>query len=96
MIWDTVIVRVDVDSPGVYTRSGIQAGSTEAEVIRRYPGQIRIEDHPYDGPGSHYLIYGPADPADTGFGMIFETDGHRVTRYRAGLHGAVELIEGCA
>jgi hypothetical protein len=96
MVWDAVIVRVDVDTPGVYTRSGIQVGSTEAEVQQHHPGHIKMEEHPYEGPEGHYLVYEPSTPADTSFAIIFETDGQRVTRFRAGLHPAVALIEGCS
>ena len=96
MVWDTVIVPVDVDTPGVWTRSGIEVGSSEDDVRKKYPGRIRTDGHPYDGPDAHYLIYEPVAAADTSFGIIFETDGRRVTRYRAGLRKAVELIEGCA
>jgi hypothetical protein len=96
MIWDSIIVRVDVDTPGVVTRSGIQVGSSEDQVRQRYPGHIRTDAHPYDGQDAHYLIYEPSARADTGFSIIFETDGGRVTRFRAGLRKAVELIEGCA
>lgn len=96
MILDTILVRVDVLDPGVYTRSGIQVGSTEAEVKAAYPGRITVEEHPYEGPQGHYLIYRPQSVADSAFGMIFETDGRIVTRYRSGLRDPVSWIEGCA
>ena len=34
--------------------------------------------------------------ADSAYRLIFETDGQRVTEYRAGLLPAVEWVEGCS
>lgn len=96
MVVNRQIARVDVDTPGVLTLSGIGVGSTEAEVRAAYPGQIRTESHPYSGPEWHYLIYVPRDRADRRFGLIFETDGVRVRSYRAGRQPEVRWIEGCA
>ena len=89
------IARVDVDSGATETLSGARIGSTEAEIRRLYPGRIRVREHPYTGPTGHYLMFTPLDRADAGFGMVFETDGERVTSYRAGLRGPVQYIEGC-
>ncbi|HEU4569745.1 MAG TPA: hypothetical protein VFS07_04180 [Gemmatimonadales bacterium] len=90
------IARLDVDTAGVPTTLGAMVGSTEAEVRALYGPALRTEPHPYDGPVGHYLIYEPDTPADSAYGMIFETDGTRVIRYRAGLREAVGYIEGCA
>ena len=90
------VERVDIDTVGILTRSNVGVGFTEDQVRQAYPGQIRTEPHPYTGPEGHYLIFQPRDPADTSFGIIFETDGKRVTRYRAGRQPAVGYIEGCS
>ena len=91
------IERVDIDTTGILTASGVQVGSTEEEVHRAYPGQIRVRPHPDEpGPEWHYLIFVPRNPADSAFGIIFETDGHRVQTYRAGRRPAISYIEGCA
>ena len=90
------IERVDIDTTGILTRSGVGVGSTEDEVRRAYPGHIRTEPHPYTGPEGHYLIFVPRDPADTAFSLIFETDGAKVINYRAGHQPAVGYIEGCS
>lgn len=79
----------------VTTVSGVGTGDTEETVKRTYPGRIRVEGHPYV-PAGHYLVYVPADPALAHLSMIFETDGQVVTRFRAGMKGAVAQIEGCA
>ena len=46
-------------------------------------------------PGGRYLTVPSAD-GDPTHRVIFETNGTRVTRYRAGVRPAVEYVEGCA
>jgi len=96
MVLDGRIARLDVDTTGIATTAGAQVGSTESEIRRMYGDAVRTESHPYDGPEWHYLIYDPPGPADSAYGMIFETDGQRVRNYRVGFRHAVALIEGCA
>jgi len=96
MVLDTVIERVDVRSGDVATVSGAHIGSTEDEIKALYPDRIEVQPHPYDAPEGHYLVYVPRDAADSSFRIIFETDGKRVTTFRAGRRPAVEYIEGCA
>ena len=98
MVINGRIARVDVgDRPGrrLTTVSGVGTGDTEDTVKRTYPGRIRVEGHPYV-PTGHYLVYVPADPGLAHLSMIFETDGQVVTRFRAGMKGAVAQIEGCS
>jgi len=98
MVINGRIARVDVGNGGgrrVTTVSGVGTGDTEETIKRTYLGRIRVEGHPYV-PTGHYLIYVPADPALAHLSMIFETDGQVVTRFRAGMKGAVAQIEGCA
>ena len=102
MVVNGTIRRVDVGTylPGMHpsevrTVSGIGLGSTEAEVQRTYGGRIRVEPHPYT-PGGHYLVYTPGDASLSHLGMIFETDGERVTSFRAGFVDEVSWIEGCS
>lgn len=97
MVINGRIARVDAGDPGgdLRTVSGIGRGSTEDEVKRTYPGRIRVEGHPYL-PTGRYLVYVPADAGLSHLSMIFETDGRVVTRFRAGLKGAVAQIEGCS
>jgi hypothetical protein len=95
MVVDGKVVRVEA-GPGITTLSGIGVGSTEAEVLATYPGQIRVEPNPYQGHrGFHTLVYTPADPAFAQYGLIFETNGERVTSFRSGFAGPVAWIEGC-
>ena len=94
MIINDTVMRVDVDSADVRTAEGARVGDTEARVLDIYRGRVSVEPHPYTGPEGHYLVV--SSPADTQYRIIFETDGQRITGYRAGRRPAVELIEGCA
>lgn len=94
MVLSDTVVRVDIDTGTVATQEGIRIGDTEARVLEAYRGLVTVEPHPYGGPVWHYVIVDP--PGDTLHRTIFETDGTKVTSFRAGLRGAVDLIEGCA
>jgi hypothetical protein len=94
MVERDTIVRVDVDSAGVQTSEGVAVGDTEADALTRYAGRVEVQPHKYTGPQGHYLIV--RSPADTAHRLIFETDGRRIERYRAGRRPAVEYVEGCS
>lgn len=91
--YDTV-VRVDVDSATVPTDAGARVGMREDSVRHLYARTLHVTPHKYVRRG-HYLIVVPGAPADTMHQIIFETDGDRVTRYRAGLAPYVGYVEGC-
>lgn len=87
------VVRVDVDSAGPATDRGAQVGMTEDGIARLYPAGLRTMPHKYVS-GGHYLVFTPPG-ADSGFRIVWETDGRRVTTYRAGIEPAVEYVERC-
>lgn len=87
------IVRADVDSGGPATDRGARVGMSEADILRLYPEGLRSMPHKYE-PAGHYLVFTPPG-ADSGFRVVFETDGQRVTTYRAGVEPAVEYVERC-
>jgi hypothetical protein len=87
------IVRADVDSGGPATDRGARVGMSEADILRLYPEGLRSMPHKYE-PAGHYLVFTPPG-ADSGFHVVFETDGQRVTTYRAGVEPAVEYVERC-
>jgi hypothetical protein len=87
------VVRADVDSVGPATDRGARVGMTEAEIARLYPEGLHTMPHKYLS-GGHYLVFTPPG-ADSGFRVVFETDGRRVTSYRAGIEPAVEYVERC-
>jgi hypothetical protein len=94
MVAGDTLVRANVDGEGVRTVEGLGVGSTEAEVRAAYGGRVTVEPHPYVGPVGHYLVV--TDPDRPALLMIFETDGTKVTSFRAGRLPEVRLIEGCA
>jgi hypothetical protein len=61
-------------------------------VMELYPTARRTPQKYTDGA---YLIVMPFAPADTLHRYVFETDGQRVTVYRAGLYPPVEYVESC-
>jgi hypothetical protein len=89
------IGRVDVLDSMVATNHGARVGDTEARVESLYPGRVTVLPHKYDSDG-HYLVVAPQQAGDSGFALVFETHGGRVTRYRAGRQPAVEYVEGCS
>jgi hypothetical protein len=89
------VVRIDVFKPGAKTASGAGVGDTDEQVKRMYPGRITVQPHHYE-PQGHYLNYSPASEAERGYGIVFETDGLRVTSFRTGTLAAIALVEGCS
>lgn len=91
------IARVEIFGDSrITTISGARIGDTEARIKSLYPGQIKVTPHEYTGDrGGHYLTFIPKDPKDRNYRLVFETDGKRVTRFRAGSLPEVEYVEGC-
>ncbi len=92
------IARVDVyENKSITTLSGAKIGDTEARIKALYPGQIKVSTHKYTGDsGGNYLTFVPKDKSDRNYRVVFETDGKRVTTFRAGKLPEVEYIEGCS
>lgn len=94
MVEEGRVARIDVDSGGVATDAGARVGDTAARVQSLYPGRVAVTPHKYTT-GHYYLTVTPPAPADSAYRIVFETDGQRVTRYRAGRRPPVEYVEGC-
>lgn len=91
MVTGRRISRVDIDAKGYATDRGAGVGDTEARIMRLYRGRVEVRGHPYvDG---HYLR---VNMKGGKFSIIFETDGKRVTSFRAGKAEEVGWIEGCS
>jgi hypothetical protein len=88
------LARIEVDSGSIATAEGIRIGSTETQVNDAYPGRVVVTDDALTG--GHFLSVAPPEDGDTTLRVVFETDGHRVTRFRTGLRYAVEWAEGCS
>ena len=87
------IVRVDVESGSTTTAAGARIGDTEARINTLYPG--RVDTTPSKYASGHYLTIKSSPSAEGGNRLIFETDGRKVTRYRAGRMPEVGYVEGC-
>jgi len=94
MLARDTVVRVNVHDAGILDEAGLGVGNSEAEVLSRRAGVVRVEPHYYTGPEGHYLIVD--DRARPGFRLIYETDGKRVLSLRAGRLPEADLVEGCA
>ena len=94
MVERDTVVRVDVRTKDVRTVDSVGVGDSEASVLKRYEGRVRVTPHKYTGPAGHYLTV--SAPPDTAHLLVFETDGKKVVNFRAGRRAAVELVEGCS
>lgn len=93
-VHDTV-VRVDVDSGNVATGMGARIGDPEWRVHDLYGSRVAVQPSKYVS-GAHFMIVSPIPPTDSGRRIVFETDGSRITRYRAGRLPEVQWVEGCS
>ncbi len=94
MAIDGRIARVDVTGGRIATREGARVGDAQAHVESLYTGRVEVQPHKYtDG---KYLVVRPTERADSAYRLVFETDGNRVTRYRAGRLPEVQWVEGCS
>lgn len=94
MVVEGRIARVDVfREASVATREGARIGDPEARILELYGPGVEVSGHRYVE-GGHYLS--ATRPATDSTRFIFETDGQRVTDYRAGLLPPVRWVEGCS
>jgi len=94
MVINRKIVRIDISTKRIKTMSGAQIGDTESKVLSLYRGHIEIQAHRYN-PNGHYLVFHPSDQKDQEYGMVFETNGSKVTTFRSGRHPEVDYVEHC-
>ena len=92
MISDDVVVRVEVNAPGVKTRSGVAVGDTEERVKALFP-QAEVTPHKYVAPdGSYLTVWASSRKA----AVRFETYQGKVTSFYAGRVPEVEYVECCS
>ena len=89
------VVRVDVRDSSVSTAEGARVGDSEDRVRSLYKDRLEVEPHKYVKNG-HYLVVGARAESDSTHFIVFETDGRRVTEYRAGRTPEVDWVEGCS
>lgn len=92
MVENGAIARVEIDSGRIATAEGARIGDTEDAIRQLYHGRVVVTPHKYTG--GHYLTVTPL-AADSMYKIVFETNGRRVTQYRAGRLPAVDYVEGC-
>ena len=89
------VVRIETEDPRYRTASGARVGMTEAEIRALYGRAMRVEPHPYTGPG------GPLSDL-SGAPRALWPDRRDQSRdrpgrsIRVGHWEAVQLIEGCS
>ena len=87
------VARIDVDTGAVTTDDGAKIGDTEDRLKTIYGDDLQVAPHKYN-PGWHYLTV-MGDSASAGKAIVFETDGKKVTMFRAGRLPEVKWVEGC-
>ncbi len=92
MIVNDTVVRVEVSDSSLTTSAAARVGMTEASLLEAYGARGSVTPHKYSGPEWHYVTI----DADSAHAIVFETDGVRVQRFRAGRQPEVAWVEGCA
>jgi hypothetical protein len=91
-----VITRIEVDSASIATAAGARVGDTEQHIESLYPGRVERQLHKSTD-GRYLIVRAPASESDaTDYRIVFETDGERVIRYRAGVYPVVLYEDACA
>lgn len=92
-----IVARIDIENDSIATDKGIRVGDSEEKVKRAYGSAVIVEPHKYIS--GHYLEIKSGSDAQknaTAKGIVFETDGKKVTTFRAGFWDPVRWVEGCA
>lgn len=87
------LARVESDARQVGTAEGARVGDREARIDSIYGASVTRQPHKYTA-GRYLIVRQPADAPTHAY--VFETDGERVTRLRAGRLPEAEWVEGCA
>ena len=88
------VARIDVDTGSVTTEDGAKIGDTEEAIRTMYDGEVQAEPHKFITGGHYMTVMG--DSTNVGKAIVFETDGQRVTSFRAGRLPEVKWVEGCS
>lgn len=93
MVVKRKIARIDVDTGLVTTEDGAKIGDTEDRLKSIYGDELKAQPHKYIE-GWHYMTV-MGDSTSAGKAIVFETDGSKVTMFRAGRIPEVQWVEGC-
>jgi len=94
MLLNGHVARFDVYKPGIRSWKGAAVGDTEARVKQLFPSAT-VEPHLYDPESGHYITF-VGTSTDANYAILFETDGAKVTSFRAGTLEGIALVEGCS
>lgn len=87
------LARIDVDTGTVTTAEGARIGDTEERLRSLYGADLEVSPHKYIEKGHYLMVLG--DSASAGKALVFETDGEKVTMFRAGRLPEVRWQEAC-
>jgi hypothetical protein len=93
MLVNDSVARIDVAAPGPRTAAGAGIGDSEAHVVELYGDRATVRPNKYTGPVGHDVVVNA--PNDSTHRLVFETNGKKVLRFRAGRQPAVDFVEGC-
>ena len=93
MISNDRVARVEVNAPGIKTKSGLGVGQTEAYVKKSLGPKVEVTPHKYVAPDGNYLTVWSADRQAA---LRFETLNGKVTSFYAGRVPEVTYVEGCS
>jgi hypothetical protein len=90
MLVNDRVARVEILVDGYLTDKGARVGWYEDDVLRVYGDRAKIFPNKYDDTKRDIVV-------DTRFNyqIIFETDGKKILKYRAGVLPGVGYVEGC-
>jgi hypothetical protein len=99
MVQNDTITRIDINTAAsagtpadVKTAAGIGVGATEADVAQAYGKSAKVMPSKYDAHGHTITV----EPGAGKSALVFEASDGKVTTFRAGLHPAVDYVEGCS
>jgi hypothetical protein len=93
MISNGRVVRVEVNAPGIKTKSGLGVGDAESRVKEVLGSSVEVTPHKYVAPDGNYLTLWSSDHTSA---VRFETLLGKVTSFYAGRVPEVEYVEGCS
>ncbi len=91
MVTNKTIARIEIESKAYATDKGAKIGETEDKIKSLYKG-VQVFPQKYDEKLHDMEVHS----ADKKYLIIFETDGKRVTGFRAGQAEEVGYVEGCS
>lgn len=87
LITKSTFERVDIRSGNVKTRSGLGIGTTVDQLKSSLRDQLQQQGNTY--------TFVPTSANDANYRVVFETDGAKVTSFRAGQVPQVNNVAGC-